>query len=133
MLPGLPPPHIGAHLTHEASRDKYEDAEFFLGKVDMPANVGTYIDSPFHRFKDREDLSQVPLHDIVGLRGVTIDVSNGASRELHPDLPGDDLARAALLIRTGWDRNWGMDSTSIRRLTWRRRSRRSWLSDGSGW
>jgi len=53
VLPGLPTPRIGAHLTHDASRDKYEDAEFFLGKVDMPANVGTYLDSPFHRFRDR--------------------------------------------------------------------------------
>jgi arylformamidase len=56
VLPGLPTPHIRAHLDHDESRDNYEDAEFFLGRVDMPTNVGTYIDAPFHRFRGREDL-----------------------------------------------------------------------------
>jgi kynurenine formamidase len=59
--PGLPEVRIGAHLDHEQSRSHYEGEEFFLGRVDMPANVGTYLDAPFHRFADREDLSQVPL------------------------------------------------------------------------
>lgn len=110
VFPGLPAPHIGAHLSHEASRANYDDAEFFLGKVDMPANVGTYIDSPFHRFEDRADLSQIPLEDIVGLPGVLLDCSTAASRELHPRLPDEDLAGAAVLIRSGWDRNWRTDS-----------------------
>jgi kynurenine formamidase len=109
VFPGLPTPHIGAHLDHDQSRENYEDAEFFLGKVDMPANIGTYIDAPFHRFRDREDLSQIPLDRIVGLKGVRIDATDGDSRELHPELPEHDLARAAVLIRTGWDRNWGSD------------------------
>lgn len=106
VLPGLPTPRIGAHLTHDASRDKYEDAEFFLGKVDMPANVGTYLDSPFHRFRDREDLAEIPLERIVGLRGALLDASNAESRELRPELPKDDLSGAAILIRSGWDSNW---------------------------
>ena len=110
VFPGLPTPRIGAHLTHDDSRDKYEDAEFFLGKVDMPANVGTYIDSPFHRFKDRADLSQIPLEGIVGLRGVLLDASQGEERELHPKLPEDVPVGAAVLIRTGWDRHWGTES-----------------------
>jgi kynurenine formamidase len=110
VFPGLPTPHIGAHLTHEASREKYDDAEFFLGKVDMPANVGTYIDSPFHRFSDREDLSQIPLEGIVGLRGVLVDASKAESRELRPQLPDVDLRGTALLIRTRWDRNWGTEA-----------------------
>ena len=110
VLPGLPPPHIGAHLTHEASRGNYEEAEFFLGKVEMPANVGTYIDSPFHRFKDREDLSQIPLEQIVGLPGLVLDSWEGSSREVHPSLPEGDLTGTAILVRTGWDRNWATDS-----------------------
>ena len=109
VFPGLPTPHLGAHLTHEASRDKYDDAEFFLGKIDMPANVGTYIDSPFHRFPEREDLSQLPLERIVGLTGLLMDLSQDGDRELHPELPDHDLEGAAVLIRTGWDRHWGAD------------------------
>jgi kynurenine formamidase len=110
VFPGLPTPRIGAHLDHDQSRENYEDAGFFLGKVDMPANVGTYIDAPFHRFRDREDLSQIPLEGIVGLKGVLIDGTDSQSRELHPELPEDDLTKAAVLLRTGWDRHWGTDA-----------------------
>lgn len=109
VFPGLPAPRIGAHLDHDQSRKNYDDAEFFLGKVDMPANVGTYIDAPFHRFRDREDLSQIPLDGIVGLKGVLVDATDWGARELHPQLPREDVTRAAVLVRTGWDRHWGAD------------------------
>jgi arylformamidase len=110
VFPGLPTPRIGAHLDHDQSRVNYQDAEFFLGKVDMPTNVGTYIDAPFHRFRDREDLSQIPLDGIVGLKGVLIDARDGDGRELYPELPADDLEKTAVLIHTGWDRLWGTDA-----------------------
>jgi arylformamidase len=110
VFPGLPTPHIGAHLDHDQSKENYQDAEFFLGKVDMPTNVGTYIDAPFHRFRDREDLSQIPLDGIVGLKGVLIDATDGDPRELHPELPAGDLVKTAVLIHTGWDRLWGTDA-----------------------
>jgi kynurenine formamidase len=110
VFPGLPTPHIGAHLDHDQSRANYQDAEFFLGKVDMPTNTGTYIDAPFHRFRDREDLSQIPLDGIVGLKGVLIDATDGDPRELHPELPAGDLVKTAVLIHTGWDSYWGTDA-----------------------
>ena len=106
--PGLPTPRIGAHLDHDSSRDNYEDAEFFLGKVDMPGNVGTYIDAPFHRFRDREDLAQVPLARIAGLKACVVS-SGGRSREISPSLPDDDLSGMAVLIRSGWDERWGTE------------------------
>ncbi|NWG01897.1 MAG: hypothetical protein HXY44_03440 [Syntrophaceae bacterium] len=60
--PGLPRPKIKALLEHQASRSHYHDqAEFYLGKVEMVCNLGTYLDSPFHRYRDGDDLSQVPL------------------------------------------------------------------------
>lgn len=110
VFPGLPTPYIGAHLDHDQSKENYQDAEFFLGKVDMPTNVGTYIDAPFHRFRDREDLSQIPLDGIVGLKGVLIDATDGDLRELHPELPAGDLVKTAVLIHTGWDSHWGTDA-----------------------
>ncbi|HJR44460.1 MAG TPA: cyclase family protein [Actinomycetota bacterium] len=110
VLPGLPPARIGAHLDHDASRPNYEGAEFYLGKVDMPANVGTYIDAPFHRFRHREDLAQVPLERIVGLAGVLIDATNSDGRGVSTGLPERDLAGCAVLVRTGWDEHWGDDS-----------------------
>lgn len=108
-MPGLPAPRIGPHLDHEGSRANYEDAEFYLGKVDMPANIGTYIDAPFHRFRDRDDLAGIPLDRIAGLDGVVLDASASPSRELEPELPDHDLTGAAVLVRTGWDVHWGED------------------------
>lgn len=105
--PGLPDVRIEPHLDHEESRSKYDGDEFFLGKVDMPTNVGTYVDAPFHRFADREDLAQLPLERLVGLRGVIVDATGAASRELDPELPAGELGGAAVLFRTGWDARWG--------------------------
>lgn len=109
--PGLPAPRIGAHLDHAASRERYDGGdEFFLGKVEMPANVGTYIDSPFHRFAEREDLSQIPLERLAGLPGFALDAAVGPDRSVDAELPEDDLAGAAVLLRSGWDRRWGTDA-----------------------
>jgi arylformamidase len=108
--PGLPDVRIGPHLDHERSRPNYEGDEFFLGKVDMPANVGTYLDAPFHRFADREDLSEIPLERVVGIPGIVIEAGDPASRAIEVDVPRRDISGMAVLIRTGWDSRWGTDA-----------------------
>lgn len=124
--PGLPSPRIGAHLDHAASREKYQHkAEFYLGKVEMVGNVGTYIDAPFHRYSGGVDLAGLPLESIAGLRGVCVDGAPGPSRAI--DLPDvGDVRGRAVLVRTGWDRRWGtpaywepgpfLSSASVERL-----------------
>lgn len=104
--PGLPAPRIGAHLDQEQSRSHYEGDEFYLGTVAMPGNVGTYLDAPFHRFPDADDLSQVPAERLLGLPGVAVDASGAQDRKLDPQLP-PGIDGAAVLIRTGWDARWG--------------------------
>ena len=55
---GLPAPIISDHLTREASRALYAPGtEFHIGKIEMVANTGTYLDSPFHRYSDGTDLA----------------------------------------------------------------------------
>jgi kynurenine formamidase len=78
--PGLPTPRIGPHLDHAASRAHYDGEEFFLGKVDMPTNIGTYVDAPFHRFPGQDDLSQIPLERLAGVEGVVVDATQQPSR-----------------------------------------------------
>lgn len=104
--PGLPAPRIDAHLDHEQSRDRYDGEEFYLGRVAMPGNVGTYLDAPFHRFRDGDDLSQLEPERLLGLGGVVVDCTRAESRELDPELPAIP-PQAAVLIRTGWDSRWG--------------------------
>jgi kynurenine formamidase len=59
---GLPAPIICDFLSREESRQHYSaGTEFNIGKIEMVANTGTYVDSPFHRFADGIDLSELPL------------------------------------------------------------------------
>jgi arylformamidase len=109
--PGLPAPVFGAHLTHEDSRSHYQGrAEFYLGRVEMPCNVGTYLDVPFHRYPERADLAGVPLESVAGLPGLALDaVPSGDGRAVTVEPAGADPAGRAVLVRTGWDRRWGTD------------------------
>jgi kynurenine formamidase len=108
--PGLPSPRIGAFLDHEASRPHYANkAEFYLGRVDMVCNIGTYLDSPFHRYPDRDDLSQVPLERVAGIPGVVLHAVGSSDRSVAVDCGESDLHGRAVLIRTGWDERWGTD------------------------
>jgi arylformamidase len=109
-LPGfLPEAVVQPILDHEASRPRYQgEAEFYVGRVDMAGNTGTYVDAPFHRHRSGDDLSQLALERLAGLPAVVVD---------GPDAPGPvdirsgaELGGRAVLIRTGWDRRWPDES-----------------------
>jgi kynurenine formamidase len=106
--PGFPPPVISDFLSREASREKYAPGtEFQIGRIDMIANTGTYLDTPAHRYADGFDLAELPLAAVAGVPGVVISVVEmviGA-----PAVASADLAGKAVLVRTGWDRHWGRD------------------------
>lgn len=109
--PGLPSPRIGPILDHARSRSHYEGrAEFYLGKIEMPANVGTYIDSPFHRYPNGPDLSQVPLERCAGLPGLVLDAEPKADRSIDIAADSESLTGRAVLVRTGWDARWGTEA-----------------------
>lgn len=108
--PGLPRPNIGAILDHAQSRSRYEgQAEFYLGRLDIPCNVGTYLDSPFHRYPEAPDLSQVALEQVAGLPGIVLDATVSADRAATVRCEEHELQGRAVLIRTGWDRRWGTE------------------------
>src|SRR5512139_2669315 len=70
---GLPAPIICDFLSREDSRKHYaEGTEFNIGKIEMVANTGTYVDSPFHRFADGIDLAGLPLESLADLEGVVV-------------------------------------------------------------
>src|SRR5579859_7789894 len=80
---GLPAPIICDYLTREASRQTYASGtEFYIGKIEMVANTGTYLDSPFHRFADGKDLSELPLTSLANLDSVVIRVADAAQRAI---------------------------------------------------
>ncbi|MGB7086166.1 MAG: cyclase family protein [Phormidesmis sp.] len=107
---GLPAPLICDFLTREASKAYYaEGTTFHIGKIEMVANTGTYLDSPFHRYADGKDLSELPLDSIAELEGVVFR-ANSAHRSIGPELfEGSDVSGKAVLVHTGWDRHWRSD------------------------
>ena len=103
--PGIPGPTISDHLSREDSRSRYAPGvEFCLGRIDMVTNVGTYLDTPFHRYADGHDLSALPLEAVAGVPIVVVDAAGPA---VEADaLPDRSLAGTAVIVRTGWDRHW---------------------------
>lgn len=104
---GLPVPVIGEFLSREASRGKYaEGTTFSIGRVEMVANTGTYVDAPFHRFEKGADVAELPLEKLADLEGIVVDAS-AEGRAVGPEhFEGLDLTDRAVLVRTGWSRNW---------------------------
>jgi arylformamidase len=106
--PGLPAPRISDHLSREASRASYAaGTEFQIGRIEMVANTGTYLDSPAHRWADGADLSGLALDRIADLPGAIVDLPRGARAFGAGDLPSGDLAGCAVLLRTGWSAHFG--------------------------
>ena len=70
---GLPPPVISDHVGREASRGLYEQGtEFHIGKIEMVGNTGTYLDTPFHRYADGQDLADLDLRCLANLEGLVV-------------------------------------------------------------
>ena len=128
---GLPAPIISDHLSRERSRTMYESGtEFQIGRIEMVANTGTYLDSPFHRYADGTDLAGLALESLANLEGVVVRHVGAAERALErsafPDLASGlrDSAEATqraitpehvanlnvsgktVLFHTGWDMHW---------------------------
>ncbi|MGK2948496.1 MAG: cyclase family protein [Acidimicrobiales bacterium] len=107
--PGLPAPVISDHLTREASRGSYAAGyEFHIGRIEMVANTGTYLDTPFHRFADGHDLSGLDLSRVTDVAGVVVDAraQQAVGIEL---LDGLEIRDRAVLFLTGWDQHWATD------------------------
>src|SRR5215470_3678468 len=108
---GLPAPLICDFLSREASRKVYAPGtEFHIGRIDMVANTGTYLDSPFHRYADGKDLADLPLASLAGLDGVLVRAPSGQRAIPRAVFEGLPLAGKAVLVQTGWDCHWRTDA-----------------------
>jgi arylformamidase len=104
--PGLPAPIICDYLSREASRAHYAPGvEFQIGKIEMVANTGTYLDSPFHRYAAGKDLSQLPLERLANLDAVVVGAPGGRGID-RKAFSGVEVEGKAVLVRTGWDAHW---------------------------
>jgi arylformamidase len=109
---GLPGPHICDFWTREGSAANYDDGSSFqIGRIDMVANTGTYLDTPFHRYADGADLAELPLPSLADLPAIVIRRPWENSRAIDSaHFDGRDVAGKAVLVHTGWDRHWRTDA-----------------------
>jgi kynurenine formamidase len=111
---GLPGPAISDWLSREASRARYAPGTTFqMGRIEMLANTGTYIDAPFHRYDGGKDIADYPLESVADLPGTVIH----ATRRPRGDRSVDaswirelDVRGKAVLVHTGWDTHWRTDA-----------------------
>jgi kynurenine formamidase len=75
----------------------------------MIANTGTYVDSPFHRFADGIDLSELPLESLVDLEGVLVHAQRFGRAIPAAAFEGVDVRHRAVLVHTDWSRHWRTD------------------------
>ena len=111
---GLPAPVISDYLSREDSRRHYErGTEFHIGKIEMVANTGTYLDSPFHRYADGADLAGLDLYSLANVDGIVVRVVDEGRREIDESAVRSlDVKRKAVLFQTNWDLHWRTDTYS---------------------
>jgi arylformamidase len=111
---GMPGPSISDWLSREASTARYTPGTTFqIGKIDLLANTGTYIDAPFHRYENRPDIAGYELAMVADLPGVVARATGRADRAIDvADFSKLDVKGKAVLVHTGWDAHWRSDKYS---------------------
>ena len=108
---GLPAPIISDDMSREDSRSRYAlGTEFQIGRIDMVANTGTYVDAPSHRYAHGRDLSELSLTSLADVDCLVVRPrlqGRAIGREAFVDL---DVRGRAVLVHTGWDANWRTDA-----------------------
>lgn len=109
---GLPAPVICDYLSREASKKVYADGyEFQIGKIEMVANTGTYIDTPFHRYEKGKDLNDIVLEKLVDLDAVIIKADYRQGIEIGKKFfETRNVSGKAVLINTNWNTFWRTDA-----------------------
>lgn len=106
--PGLPGPEVGDHLSFEESQSHYAaGTEFQIRRTTFVTSTGTYLDAPRHRYRDGSDIADLALESCVELPMVVVDAPGEGP--IDPDLVPGDIAGAAVLFRTRWDRHFGTE------------------------
>jgi len=105
---GLPGPLLCDYWSREMSAGQFDDGSSFqIGRIDMVANTGTYLDTPFHRYAEGKDLAGVGLDSLAALPGQIVRVPWRDRLAVEAsDFAGLDLRGKAVLVATGWDEHW---------------------------
>jgi kynurenine formamidase len=108
---GLPAPVICDFISRETSKSFYEEGTTFqIGKIEMVANTGTYIDVPFHRYENGKDLNDVALERFANIPAIVVRADHRKGIEIGPEFfEGLDVEGKAVLVNTNWSEFWRSD------------------------
>lgn len=111
---GLPAPVISDFLSRQDSQTHYASGtQFHIGKIEMVANTGTYLDSPFHRYSEGKDLAQLDLASLANLDCVVVRTVDSEERKISvAEIRELDVSNKAVLFHSGWDRYWRTEKYS---------------------
>ncbi len=111
---GLLAPTISDWLSRDASCARYAPGTTFqMGKIELLANTGTYIDAPFHRYDGRTDVAGYPLEAVADLEGLVVRATTRSGRALDAAWFREREVRGrAVLVHTGWDAHWRTEAYS---------------------
>ena len=111
---GLPAPAISDWLSRDASSARYAPGTTFqIGRIDLLANTGTYIDAPFHRYGDGRDVAGYALEHVADLPGIVVRATARQSRAIDAaQFERFEVKGKAVLVHTGWDAHWRTDTYS---------------------
>lgn len=106
--PGLPGPLISTYISRETSAEQLgAGVSFHIGRIEMVANTGTYVDAPYHFHAGGADVAELPLERLVDVPIIVIRARGRAT--IGPKVLDDPgaLWGKAVLVHTGWSRRWG--------------------------
>ena len=107
---GLPAPIICDYLSREDSKEHYaEGTTFQIGKIEMCSNTGTYLDSPFHRYEDGKDLSELTLESLASLEGIKVVIDEEVKAIDQAAFANLEVRDKAVLVQTNWSRYWNTE------------------------
>lgn len=111
---GMPGPTISDWLSREASTARYTPGTTFqIGKIDLLANTGTYIDAPFHRYENGADIAGYRLEAVADLPGTVVRATERRDRAIDVGpFSRVNVKGKAVLVHTGWDAHWRTDTYS---------------------
>jgi kynurenine formamidase len=73
-------------------------------------NTGTYRDSPFHRFQEGKDISELDLSGLAELEAVVVRAEGMSGRAVdRQTFVPIDVRGKAVLVQTGWAKHWATD------------------------
>ena len=108
---GLPAPIICDHLSFADSQAHYAPGtEFQISRIDMVVNSGTYLDTPYHRYRDGADLARLELERLSCLPATAVRVTGIGNRAIDwTNFAASEVRGRAVLVHTGWDVHWRTD------------------------